>query len=156
MHTRIVSYLTGIILSVSQCWFEKKRALMWRDDYISIAENEEQKVLKCNCSWKNDYFFFFSLCYKLVSKFFGCSNVLLYWILFCVKMTWKERLRFWWEQVPNPLVNTIPTIKYVQTERYIYVMAMLVVILWQWGKKFKMFSMCNTFSRTTLNLIRRN
>lgn len=137
MHTRIVSYLTGIILSVSQCWFEKKRALMWRDDYISIAENEEQKSFKVQLFIKNYFFFFFSLGYKLVSNFFGCSNVLLYWILFFVKMTWRERLRFWWEQVPNPLVNTIPTIKYVQTERYIYVMAMLVVILWQWGKNSK-------------------
>lgn len=43
---------------------------MWRDDYISIAENEEQKSFKVQLFIKNDFFFFFSLGYKLVSNFF--------------------------------------------------------------------------------------
>lgn len=44
---------------------------MWRDDYmyISIAENEEQKSFKVQLFIKNDFFFFFSLGYKLVSNF---------------------------------------------------------------------------------------
>lgn len=36
---------------------------MWRDDYISIAENEEQKSFKVQLFIKNDFFliFFFRL-----------------------------------------------------------------------------------------------
>lgn len=50
---------------------------MWRDDYISIAENEEQKSFKVQLI-VHEKMIIFSLGYKLVSNFFGCSNVLLY------------------------------------------------------------------------------
>lgn len=38
---------------------------MWRDDYISIAENEEKKSFKVH-----EKMIIFSLGYKLVSNFF--------------------------------------------------------------------------------------
>lgn len=71
----IVSYLTGIILLVSYCCFVKKRALMWRNDSISM-QKMKKKLFKN--AIVHEEMIYFSFSYKLVSIFcmFKCFIIL--------------------------------------------------------------------------------